>query len=362
MSKIYQVYGNDAHEMTLRLLEASEAYRLVKPGESVALKPNLVVVGTPENGATTHAGVLSGAIEYFRAHGISDISIIEGSWVGADTLPAMRRAGYDKVCDKYNVPFYDLKSDATRSVKTPIGKIDVCARALDAGLLVNLPVLKGHCQTFMTCALKNLKGCLPDREKRRFHAMGLMKPIAALAAVLKPRLSIVDSICGDLNFEEGGTPVETNRMYLGTDPVQLDAYGAGLMGLSLSQVDYIGLAERYGAGFTAFDEGDLVNLNAPEDVKIYPSPSGTVARLTRHVKQDMACSACFANLVRALYATDYANDVDICIGQGWQGKAFDGLGIGRCCKGASRCVMGCPPTAEQIANALEEMRYRCKMS
>ena len=104
-----------------------------------------------------------------------------------------------------------------------------------------------------------------------------------------------------------------------------------------------------------------MNLNAPEDVKIYPRPSGTVARLTRHVKQDMACSACFANLVRALYATDYANDVDICIGQGWQGKAFDGLGIGRGCKGARRCVMGCPPTAEQIANTLEEMRYRCNM-
>ena len=34
----------------------------------------------------------------------------------------------------------------------------------------------------MTCALKNLKGCLPDREKRRFHALGLTKPIAALGA------------------------------------------------------------------------------------------------------------------------------------------------------------------------------------
>ena len=357
MSKIYQIYGNNAHEMTLQLLEASEAYRCVAPGASVALKPNLVVVGTPENGATTHAGVLSGAIEYFRAHGISDISVIEGSWVGADTLPAMRRAGYDKVCEKYDVPFYDLKSDGTRPVKTPIGKIDVCARALDADLLVDLPVLKGHCQTAMTCALKNLKGCLPDKEKRRFHALGLMKPIAALAAVLKPRLVIVDSICGDLNFEEGGTPVETNRMYLGTDPVQIDAYGAGLMGLSLSQVEYIGLAEQYGAGCTAFDEGDLVNLNAPSDVKTYPKPSGTVARLTKHVKQDMACSACFANLVRALYATDYSNDVDIRIGQGWQGKAFDGLGIGRCCKGARRCVMGCPPTAEQIANALEDIAW-----
>ena len=33
---------------------------------------------------------------------------------------------------------------------------------------------------------------------------------------------------------------------------------------------------------------------------------------------------------------------------------FDGLGIGNCCRGASQCVKGCPPTAEAIANALEE--------
>ena len=357
MSKIYQIYGRDAHGMTLRLLEAARAIELVPAGGSVALKPNLVVTGTPENGAVTHPGVLSGAIEYFRAHGVKDLSIIESSWVGDETMRAMRRAGYREVCDRCGVPFYDLKKDKTRPVDTPIGKIDVCCRALDAGLLVDLPVLKGHCQTAMTCALKNLKGCLPDREKRRFHALGLTEPIAALGAALRPRLTVVDSICGDLNFEEGGTPVETDRMYLGTDPVQLDAYGASLMGLTLSQIGYIDLCERYGGGRASFDEGDIVNLNAPSDVKAYPRPSGTVAGLTKRVKQDRACSACFANLVRALYASGRGGDVDIAIGQGFQGKAFDGLGIGKCCRGASRCVMGCPPTAEQIANALEDMAW-----
>ena len=109
-----------------------------------------------ESGATTHAGVLSGCIEYFQARGVSDISVIEGSWVGDDTMRAMRRAGYDKVCEKYGVPFFDLKKDQTRPVKTAIGNIDICCRALDAGLLVDLPVLKGHCQTVMTCALKNM--------------------------------------------------------------------------------------------------------------------------------------------------------------------------------------------------------------
>ena len=76
MSKIYQIYGQDAHDMTLRLLEAAEAIRLVPDGGSVALKPNLVIAGTPESGSTTHGGVLSGCIEYFRAHGVQDISII----------------------------------------------------------------------------------------------------------------------------------------------------------------------------------------------------------------------------------------------------------------------------------------------
>ncbi len=357
MSKIYQIYGGDAHALTLSLLDAANAIERVPAGGSVALKPNLVIAGTPESGATTHPGVLSGAIEYFRDHGVKDISVIEGSWVGDETMRAMRRAGYDKVCAKYDVPFYDLKKDKTRPVNTAVGKIDVCCRALDAGLLVDLPVLKGHCQTVMTCALKNLKGCLPDREKRHFHAMGLTNPIAALGAALKPGLIIVDSICGDLNFEEGGTPVQTNRMYLGTDAVQIDAYGASLMGLRLDEVPYIELAEEYGGGSTRFEMADIVNLNAPTDAAGYPKPSGIVASLTRKVRQDRACSACFANLVRALYASGYGKNLDICIGQGWQNKAFDGLGIGKCCKGSTRCVMGCPPSAGAIADALEDIAY-----
>jgi len=146
MSKIYQIYGQDAHDMTLRLLEASEAICLVPDGSSVALKPNLVVAGTPESGATTHPGVLSGCIAYFREHGENEISVIEGSWVGDDTMRAMRRAGYDRVCRKYDVPFFDLKKDQTRTVKTAAGPIEICVKALDAGLLVDLPVLKGHGQ------------------------------------------------------------------------------------------------------------------------------------------------------------------------------------------------------------------------
>ena len=182
MSRIYEIFGTNAHAMTRALMESAGAACKIPSGASVALKPNLVVAASHETGATTHAGVLSGAIEYLRDHGFRDISIIEGSWVGDDTGRAFRAAGYEAVGKKYGVPLFDLKRDKTRRVDTPLRPMDICCRALDADYLINLPVLKGHCQTAMTCALKNCKGCLPDREKRRFHSEGLMRPIAALAA------------------------------------------------------------------------------------------------------------------------------------------------------------------------------------
>ena len=324
MSTIYEIFGRDAHAMTIALMERAEVAAAIPAGASVALKPNLVVAGRPEDGATTHAGVLSGAIEYLREHGVRDISIIEGSWVGDSTGRAFRAAGYDAVGRKYNVPLYDLKGDKTHRVDTPLRPMDICCRALDAGYLINLPVLKGHCQTRMTCALKNCKGCLPDREKRRFHAEGLMEPIAALAAALRPALTIVDSICGDLDFEEGGNP---------------------------AQVPYIGLAEGWGAGSAALAEGDIVRLNTPADGAEYPAPSGTVAALTRSVQAKSACSACYASLVRALYRRGGGKRA-VAIGQGWRGVPFDGLGIGACCDCAREQVKGCPPSPEDILRAL----------
>lgn len=355
MAKIYEIFGRDAHSMTVSLMEAADAASLIPAGASVALKPNLVVAGTPDSGATTHAGVLSGCIEYLQAHGVRDVCVMEGSWVGDRTERAMRACGYDKVCAQYSVPFYDLKQDETRLTDTPLRPMEICRRALEADVLIDLPVLKGHCQTAMTCALKNCKGCLPDKEKRRFHTEGLHRPIAALAAALRPALTIVDSLCGDLNFEEGGNPVHTNRMLLGTDPVQIDAYGCRLMGLDLEDVPYIGLAERWGAGSTAIGPGDVVTLNRPQDVEEYPKPSGLVRQLTRRVRQDDACSACYAALVRGLYLTREGTPEDeIAIGQGWRGREFPGLGFGNCCRGARAHVPGCPPTAAEAAAFLRE--------
>lgn len=257
----------------------------------------------------------------------------------------------------------DLKKDPTQTVATAIGQIQICRTPLEIDYWINLPVLKGHCQTVMTSALKNCKGCLPDQEKRRFHTMGLHKPIAALAAAVMPDLTIVDSICGDLNFEEGGTPIQTDRLFLGEDMVQLDAFGCQLLGIDLTDVPYIGLAEQYGAGQASVTDDDIIVVTPPNSSANLAGPgtvgtirtSGLVRNLTSQVQQASACSACFGNLVHALYRLqeeDQPYRGPLFIGQDYRGQKLDGIGIGNCCNGARRFVPGCPPSAEQILEQL----------
>ena len=62
--------------------------------------------------------------------------------------------------------------------------LQICSCVRDWDYLINVPVLKGHCQTNITCALKNLKGLIPNSEKRRFHTMGLHRPISLLITVI----------------------------------------------------------------------------------------------------------------------------------------------------------------------------------
>ncbi len=357
--KIHAVHGSDPAGMAKLLMASAGLDRAVPAGVRISLKPNLVVSRPAAGGATTHPEILAGVIEFLLDCGHRDIEIIEGSWVGDDTARAFAVCGMNDLGKKYGVRLYDLKKDATVAKDTPAGRVNVCKRALDSGFLINLPVLKGHCQTRMTCALKNMKGCISDAEKRRFHRDGLNEWIAALAAAIVPHVSIVDGICGDLDFEEGGNPVPANRMLLGADPVKLDAYACSLMGLSPAEVGYIPLAEEYGAGETGVEELDIVHVNEPVVVP-GAKTTGTIRGLAKYLNADQACSACYANAVHAMKRLEERGAArglpPLFIGQGWQGKTCDGVGIGRCAKGSRGNVPGCPPAALDIVEALSGAR------
>jgi len=206
------IYGDNPRQMVKELLETIKPEEEIGKNAIIGIKPNLVVAKPSSSGATTSPEIVEGLIEYLKSKERDNIVIMEGSWVGDRTSEAFKVCGYEDLSKKYNVQLIDLKKDKYKAYEINGFKINICDFVSKVDYLINIPVLKGHCQTNITCALKNMKGCIPDSEKRKFHTMGLHKPIAYLNKLIKQSLIIVDGMNGDLNFEEGGNPVQMNRI------------------------------------------------------------------------------------------------------------------------------------------------------
>jgi uncharacterized protein (DUF362 family) len=235
-------------------------------------------------------------------------------------------------------------------------KIEICESSRAVDFMINLPVMKGHCQTLLTCALKNNKGIIPDREKRRFHSLGLHKPIAHLNTAVRNDFIVVDGICGDLDFEEGGNPLYAGRIFAARDPVLCDSWAAGLMGYKLGEIPYIGLAEKLGVGVSG--PALVRELNKSKAaLSSANKPSGKVKQLSRNINEKSACSACYAGLVFALSRLGQNERTrlgELCIGQGFRGKKGK-LGIGQCTAGFASSCPGCPPTGAAVLEFLRKM-------
>lgn len=351
------IYGDNPKQIVKELLEVIKPEEEIDKNSLIGIKPNLVVAKPSSSGATTSPEIVEGIIEYLKSKGYDKIVIMEGSWVGDRTSNAFKVCGYENLSKKYNVPLIDLQKDNCKVYEINGLKINVCDCAAKVDYLINVPVLKGHCQTNMTCALKNMKGCIPNSEKRKFHTMGLHKPIAYLNKLIKQSLIIVDGMNGDLNFEEGGNPVQMNRIIAGKDPVLIDSYVAQLMGFSIEEVPYITMAESIGAGTADLANADIIELNKDKGLRRL-TPSRRVQQLSGYIVEDSSCSACYGSLIFALERLDEKGLLNklkekLYIGQNYKNKHFDGIGIGTCTSKFNKWVKGCPPNAKDIVEYLE---------
>lgn len=344
--------------MTMDLLRAAGlADDIGDRKKRIGIKPNLLGAKKASEGATTHPELVEGVIAYLHEEGFFDLVVLEGSWVGDLTSRAVKVCGIDEVCRKHHVPFVDLQKDKSQTVDAGGMQIAVCREALALDYLINLPVLKGHCQTTITCALKNSKGLIPNSEKRRFHTMGLHKPIAHLNTVIHQDFILVDNICGDLDFEEGGNPVYMNRILGFKDPVLCDSFAAESMGYRASDIAYIRLAEQLGVGSTDVAHANVIPLNqgAADIGPIKRTPR--VSQLAAYAAPKDACSACYGSLIYALDRLDGEGllggrkRASVAIGQGYRAQSGR-LGVGQCTKCFEKSLGGCPPKAVDIAEFL----------
>lgn len=356
--KLYTIYGDNPYEMIPKILDRLDIFNSLNQENTIGIKPNLILPTKSIQGATTDPRITEALIQYLKAKGFNNLIIVEGSWVGANTKKSFEVCGYEKLSKKYDIPLIDTKDEGFFKTTINGESIKVCNIVKTIDFLINIPVLKAHCQTKLTCALKNMKGLIPDAEKRSFHSRGLHQPIAYLNKIIKQNLIIVDGLMGDLTFEEGGNPVKMDRIIVGTDPVLVDSYAATLIGYDKEKIEYISIAERIGVGTALQSRDQLIEINKPttlNDLKV----SNKSQKLKKFYTSKNACSACEGALIHAL---DKLNKKDleklkdkITIGQGFKKETIKGIGIGSCAQNSDINVQGCPPTAKDILDILKNV-------
>jgi uncharacterized protein (DUF362 family) len=145
--------------------------------------------------------------------------------------------GHRRLASKYGARFQNLSKDKLIKVEVN-GRIfktlEIPRVVYQADHIISLPVMKTHCLTEMTCALKHFWGIVP-RVRHQYHLV-VNEAIADIAQLIQPKLafSIVDgTIAMEGDGPRTGKPKICNVLMSSNDPVALDAAVAQYMGMDI---------------------------------------------------------------------------------------------------------------------------------
>jgi len=201
-------------------------------GNKVFVKVNLIS-SEYVPGQCTSPMVLDEVLKELTEHGY-DVTLGDADLAAARQCnKAAEVWGHKKLAKKYGARFQNLSEDELIKVKLN-GKIfktlDIPKSVLEADSIVNLPVMKTHCLTGLTCSLKHFWGVVP-RVRHQYHLV-VNDAIADITRFLKPKIAytIVDgTIAMEGNAPRTGISKICNVILASSDPVALDAVVAKYM-------------------------------------------------------------------------------------------------------------------------------------
>jgi uncharacterized protein (DUF362 family) len=362
MGTVTVIYGNDVQGMVQRLIGTTGVLNTIHSDDTVVIKPNLVVSRPEWAGVNTDPRVVEALVRAIKEKGGRRITIGDGSGMGHSATKAFHICGYADLARRYGLRLVDLEKDRFVKKKVPIdgpfATLEIARTVLECNVLINVPVMKAHSETLITCSLKNLKGVMPRKMKTAFHRVDLHRAISQLASVLSPDLILVDGLQGDLSSETGHNPVVMETMLLGTNPVEADSVVANLLGYAPRTIRHIAHSADAGLGNSDLGQIAIHSLNRPSrDDRFTPAPHYT-KRFPCHIQAQGACCTCLGNLIFALERLHerglLSEKQHFFVGQKLgisQDKEEETIAIGQCAVkqvDAEIRVEACPPTASTI--------------
>ena len=366
MNDVTLIFGLDPASMVPELLESLNPFGKLTPGARILLKPNLVVGRSEWKGVDTDPRVVEQVVIYLKDLGLHDITIADGAGMGHTATDAFSFCGYIEMAKQYDIKLLDLDNyryiQKRPTISGPFSKLKIAETVEKSDYIINIPVMKAHSQTKMTCSLKNMKGVLPRQLKTAFHGRDLEAAIAQLNSIVKPDFTLVDGTYGDLRFETGNTPVEIGMMLAGFEPIAVDCVVAEYLGFKPADIRHITQSLRV----RKVDINGIkkIFLNTPAENKTFKTEPVDLSRYPCSVDAEGVCCTCQGNLLFALERLEDAGRLDkgqhFVIGQ--QGESDFTIGdsgkliaLGKCAVGridADIEVPGCPVKSSDIVDAL----------
>jgi len=249
MSTVAKIEFTDYPASVAKALDAIGAADRLPDDRLIIVKPNLTLADAPP--VTTDPRAARAVIEYCRARTSAEIAIGEGCGTGT-TDEVYGKTGYSDLADEFGLRLIDFntveaarRSD-TRAVQLKEFHLPVVAQ--DA-FIISLPVLKDHCFTVTTIALKNMFGLAPGRfyhgawNKSQLHSPSTHKSVFDINLYKAPDLSVVDASVALTGMHLSGTPVEFGVILASFDPVAVDAVGSEMLGHDPRAIEYLTLAD-----------------------------------------------------------------------------------------------------------------------
>ncbi len=218
--------------------------------KNVALKPNFLMAAAADRAVITHPAFFRAVARLVQAHG-GRVVLIESPAMES-VKKVMRKCEYLPIVEELGVlvPSDGRKGVVLNPDDRKFRRFEVLGSVLDVDVIVNLPKLKTHGLTTITCAVKNLFGLVPGLDKSQWHLkapgrkefgelmLDLNEALLYGMGSPKPMLHLVDAVVGLEGNGPGasGTPRKIGAILAGTSAVATDFVAADLIGFDPREI------------------------------------------------------------------------------------------------------------------------------
>jgi uncharacterized protein (DUF362 family) len=245
--------------------------------KSVCIKPNLCYYWNAATGYTTDPRVVSAIVDWLRErYGPSThIRVVEADATAMRAKHAFSMLDYEKLAKEKDVELLNLSEDTLLERKVEVNHNELTFQVpqslLTTNLFINVPKLKVMRATKITCAYKNIFGCIGTPRKIVYHPR-LEEAIVGINKILRPHLTVVDGIVA-----LGRHPVKLGLIMVATDSFAIDLVGSRIMGFDPHRIRYMRIAAKEKLG--AFDGVSIVGQDPESFRKIFPRVGVFYAKL-----------------------------------------------------------------------------------